>query len=128
VFSAAGQEAAVGQSKALVERLPARAAMVTDVRTLSPGATLGEASGALLTTSQTDFPVLLGDQVVGVLTRRALVEALGRHGPNGYVSGAMAREFVRVRPDDDLERCFLPRTACSPARRTCSSSRTRRAA
>ena len=102
IFSAAGQEAAVVQSKALVERLPARAAMVTDVRTLSPGVTLGEASGALLTTSQTDFPVLLGDQVVGVLTRRALVEALGRHGPNGYVSGAMAREFVCVRPDDDL--------------------------
>lgn len=102
VFTGAGQEAAFAEQKTLVEGLPAREAMVTDLRTLPHGATLGEATGALLATSQSEFPVVHNETVVGVLTRRALMEGLTRHGTGGYVAGVMDRDFAVVSPDDDL--------------------------
>jgi CBS domain-containing protein len=54
------------------------------------------------TTSQHDFPVVHGDQVIGLLGRSALMRAMMSEGPYAYVSTAMDRNYLRVSPDADL--------------------------
>lgn len=102
IYIGAGQEASSYQQEALVEGVPIKSAMMTDVRTLTVGNTLKEAADVLLDTSQHDFPVLHGDQVQGVLTRNDLLRGLSVSGPSAYVAGAMNREFAFAGPDDDL--------------------------
>jgi len=102
IYIGAGQEASSYEQAALVEGVPVRKAMMTDVRTLTVGNTLKEAADVLLDTAQHDFPVLHGDQVQGVLTRNGLLRGLAESGPSGYVAGAMNREFASAGPDDDL--------------------------
>ena len=102
IYIGAGQEASSYQQAALVEGVPVRKAMMTDVRTLTVGNTLKEAADVLLDTAQHDFPVLHGDVVQGVLTRNGLLRGLAEAGPAGYVAGAMSREFASAGPDDDL--------------------------
>lgn len=103
VFIGAGQEALMYQGKALVEGLAVREAMITEFRTLPVGTSLGEARELLLRTSQADFPIIHGDEIVGLLSRNALLHGLAEHGPTGYVAGSMERDFATTSPDAGLE-------------------------
>lgn len=103
VFIGASQEGTYYQSRALVQGLSARAAMLTDFRTLPIGATLQDATNLLLETSQQDFPVIYGEEVVGVLSRQSLLRGLSTEGPSGYVTGSMQRDFITASPDADLQ-------------------------
>lgn len=102
VYSGATRERMAVQSRSLSHGWPVRAAMVTDYRTLSHGDTLREAGDLLLATSQQDFPVLHGGQVVGLLDRDALMKAMSEGDAESYVAGVMDREFVSLHPDMDL--------------------------
>jgi CBS domain-containing protein len=102
VYLAAAQEGSAARDRSLTSGFPVRAAMITDFRTLPHGSTIREAGDLLLATSQQDFPVVHGDEVVGLLTRSALMRAMLREGPDSYVAGAMDRNFVRLPPDMDL--------------------------
>ncbi len=102
VFIGAGQEASMYRGRALVEGVPVHKATITDFRTLAPDATLGEAAELLLKTSQQDFPVVHGEEAIGILTRNALLRGLAEEGRTGYVTRWMDREFLTVSPDTDL--------------------------
>ncbi|MCS6952285.1 MAG: site-2 protease family protein [Bryobacterales bacterium] len=102
VYLGAAQEGAAAMGRSLTHGLPVRAAMVTDFRTLSHGDTIGDAARLLLATSQQDFPVVHGEQVLGLLGRAALLRAMASEGPSAYVAGVMNRDFVQVPPDMDL--------------------------
>jgi len=56
----------------------------------------------LLSTSQQDFPVVHGTQVVGLLGRNLLIRAIAAEGPDAYVAGAMDRDFLALEPGADL--------------------------
>lgn len=84
-----------------------RDAMITRFETLTHGQTLGDAADALLNTYQQDFPVLIGDRVLGVLSQEKLLHGLARDGRAAYVSEAMNRNFGRVSPDDDLQSVLM---------------------
>jgi Zn-dependent protease/CBS domain-containing protein len=102
VYLGAQQEGAAARGRSLTSGVPVKAAMITDFRTLSHGNTIREAGDLLLSTSQQDFPVMHGDEVVGLLTRSALMRAMLREGPDAYVAGVMERNFPRVPPDMEL--------------------------
>jgi stage IV sporulation protein FB len=102
VYLGAAQESAAARGRSLTTGFQVRAAMITDFRTLSHGNTLREAGDLLLSTSQQDFPVMHGDEVIGLLTRSALLRATLRDGPDSYVAAAMDRNFVRIPPEMDL--------------------------
>jgi Zn-dependent protease len=102
VYLGASQESAAAVGRILTRGTPVRAAMVTDFRTLSHADTIRDAANLLLAASQQDFPVMHGDQVIGLLGRGALLRAMAATGPDSYVAGAMNRDFVRVSPDQDL--------------------------
>jgi Zn-dependent protease/CBS domain-containing protein len=102
VYLGAQQEGAAARGRSLTSGFPVKAAMITDFRTLSHGNTVREAGDLLLSTSQQDFPVMHGDEVIGLLTRSALMRAMLREGPEAYVAGVMERNFPRVSPDMEL--------------------------
>jgi CBS domain-containing protein len=109
VYLGAVQESAAATGRFLTQGIPVRAAMVTEFRTLTHGDTIRDAATLLLATSQQDFPVLHGGQVVGMLSRTALLKALASEGPEAYVASAMDRDFARLAPDQELSR-VLPTT------------------
>lgn len=103
VFMAAGQESLATRSQALLSGKTVRDAMITRFEVLNHGDTLGRAADLLLATSQEDFPVMNGGEVLGVLGRKDLLQGLASLGRDHYVAQAMTREFQRVRPSDPLE-------------------------
>jgi Zn-dependent protease/CBS domain-containing protein len=114
VYLGAAQEGAVARGRMLSAGFPVRAAMITDFRTLQHGDTVRDAGNLLLATSQSDFPVMHGETVTGLLTRSRLVRAMMAQGAEAYVAGAMDREFTRLSPDAPLTE-VLPQLSRSGA-------------
>ena len=102
VYLGAAQEGAAARGRSLTSGYPVRAAMITDFHTLSHSNTVREAGDLLLSTSQQDFPVMHGNEVIGLLTRSALLRAMLSAGPDSYVAAAMNRDFLRLPPDMSL--------------------------
>ena len=102
IYLGAAQESVAALGRTLTRGIPIRAAMITEFHTLEHGATIRDAANLLLSTSQQDFPIMHGDQVVGLLGRKLLIRAIAAEGPDAYVAGAMDRDFVALGPTDDL--------------------------
>ncbi len=102
IYLGAAQEGAAATGRTLTHGIPVRAAMMTEFRTLDHGNTVRDAANLLLTTSQQDFPVLHGGEVVGLLGRNLLLRALASEGPDAYVAGVMDRDFLALTPNLDL--------------------------
>ena len=102
IYLGAAQESAAAMGRTLSHGIPVRAAMITEFHTLEHGHTIRDAANLLLSTSQQDFPVIHGDQVVGLLGRNRLLKALASEGPDAYVAGVMDREFLLLEPATDL--------------------------
>ena len=79
--------------------------MLTGFSTLSPADTLEDALSKAVHTLQDDFPVVRGLDMVGVISKQRIVEAL-RHGGNGYVQSAMVRAFDIAQRSDSLASAF----------------------
>jgi Zn-dependent protease/CBS domain-containing protein len=107
VFFGAGQELQGEATRGALDGAKVGEAMVTSYATLPPGATLDEAAQLLLATSQTDFPVVLGSDIHGVLSRDSLLRGLAERGKSTFVSEVMVRDFLRVSADDNLEPFLL---------------------
>lgn len=102
IYLGAAQEGAAALGRSLTHGIPVRAAMITEFHTLGHGNTVRDAANLLLSTSQQDFPVIHGDQVVGLLGRNLLLKALAAEGPDAYVAGVMDRDFLELEPGADL--------------------------
>ena len=102
IYLGAANEGAASRGRSLTQGIPVRAAMVTEYRALPHGSTIRDAANLLLATSQQDFPVVHGDQVLGLLGRNALLRGMALEGPDSYVSTYMDRDFASVAPDKDL--------------------------
>jgi Zn-dependent protease len=102
LFIGASGEAVMAQTQDVLAGARVRDAMITRFDTLRHGQLLGDAAELLIAGTQEDFPVVFGDQVLGVLPRDRLFNALARGGRDTYVSEAMVRDFARVSPNDDL--------------------------
>jgi Zn-dependent protease len=102
IYLGAANEGAASRGRSLTQGIPVRAAMMTEYHTLAHGATIRDAANLLLSTSQQDFPVVLGDQVLGLLGRNALIRGMTQEGPDSYIAGYMERDYASVPPDKDL--------------------------
>jgi predicted transcriptional regulator len=79
--------------------------MLTGFSTLSPADTLEDALQKAVHTLQDDFPVVRGSDMVGVISKQGIVDALRASG-NGYVQSAMVRAFDIAQRTDSLASAF----------------------
>lgn len=79
--------------------------MLTDFATLSPADTLEDALEKAVHTLQDDFPVVRGSDMVGVISRQKILEALRAEG-NGYVQAVMNRIFEVAAKQESLASAF----------------------
>ena len=87
--------------QSVVDTVRMREVMLTDFATLSPSDTLADALVRCVHSLQEDFPVVRGPQLVGIVSRQRIVDALRSDG-NGYVQSVMSRAFQVARPEDTL--------------------------
>ena len=87
--------------QSVVDTVQMREVMLTDFATLSPSDTLSDALVRCVHSLQEDFPVVRGLQLVGIISRQRIVDALRSDG-NGYVQSVMSRAFQVARPEDTL--------------------------
>jgi CBS domain-containing protein len=87
--------------QSVVDTVCMREVMLTDFATLSPSDTLADALSRCVHSLQEDFPVVRGPQLVGIVSRQRILDALRNEG-NGYVQSVMSRAFQVARPEDTL--------------------------
>lgn len=112
VWIGAGQEANMVQIKHALGGIPVSKAMLTDFRTVAPTDPLRTPVDLLLHGSQQDFPVLWGEELIGVLTRADLLAGLSQRGPEATVQDVMRRDFVTADPLEMLEGAFARLQQC----------------
>jgi len=79
--------------------------MLTDFATLSPADTLEDALDKAVHTLQDDFPVVRGGDMVGVISKANILQALRAEG-NGYVQSVMNRIFEVSTRTESLASAF----------------------
>src|SRR4030081_4029465 len=84
--------------------------MLTDFATLSPADTLEDALEKAVHTLQDDFPVVRGSDMVGVVSKQKILEALRAEG-NGYVQVVMNRIFEVSMRQESLGSAFRKLTS-----------------
>ena len=87
--------------QSVVDTVHMREVMLTDFATLSPSDTLSDALYRCVHSLQEDFPVVRGPELVGIVSRQRIVDALRTDG-NGYIQSVMNRAFQVARPEDTL--------------------------
>ncbi len=84
--------------------------MLTEFATLSPADTLEDALDKAVHSLQDDFPVIRGGDMVGVVSRQSILQALRTEG-NGYVQSVMSRMFEVANRGESLASAFRKLTA-----------------
>jgi Zn-dependent protease/CBS domain-containing protein len=87
--------------QSVVDTVTMRDVMLTDFSTLAPSDTLEDALYKAIHSLQDEFPVVRDTNLVGVVSRQGILEALRSEG-NGYVQGVMSRSFQVAQPNDSL--------------------------
>jgi Zn-dependent protease/CBS domain-containing protein len=99
IFSAAQLEERAVIFQSVLDNVRLEQVMLTDFATLSPADTLEDALEKAVHSLQDDFPVVRGSDMVGVISRQRILEALRVEG-NGYVQAVMNKIFeVSVRQE-----------------------------
>jgi Zn-dependent protease/predicted transcriptional regulator len=113
VWIGAGQEASLVMMTSSLAGIPVARAMITKFCTLSPEEPLSRAIDEILAGSQQDFPVVAGNDVVGILTGQQLLASLSNSGPTTAVGDVMHRDFEAVDPAEMLEVAFRRLQTCN---------------
>lgn len=110
IFMAAQMEERTVMFQSVVEAVHMEDVMLTEFSILSPADTLEDALNKAVHSLQDDFPVVSGEDLVGVITRQMIVERLRSEG-NGYVQGAMNRAFEIASRTESLGSAFRKLTS-----------------
>lgn len=89
----------------VLERVHMEDVMLTDFATLSPADTLEHALQKAVHSLQDDFPVVSGGDMIGVVSRQSITEAIRSSG-DGYVQSVMNRVFHVAGRRDTLASVF----------------------
>lgn len=75
----------------------------SQLQILNHGMTLSEALGVALKSLQPAFPVLFGQQIMGVVSRDELLHEAALNPEEQYLSGLMQREYITASPHERIE-------------------------
>lgn len=110
IFSAAQLEERAIIFQSVLDNVRLEEVMLTDFATLSPADTLEDALEKAVHSLQDDFPVVRGSDMVGVISRQRILEALRAEG-NGYVQAVMNKIFEVSIRQESLGTAFRKLTA-----------------
>src|SRR6202050_236871 len=110
IFSAAQLEERAVIFQSVLDNVRLEEVMLTDFATLSPADTLEDALDKAVHSLQDDFPVVRGSDMVGVISRQRILEALRAEG-NGYVQAVMNKIFEVSIRQESLASAFRKLTA-----------------
>jgi Zn-dependent protease/CBS domain-containing protein len=110
LFVAARLEERSAVFQSVLETVHLEDIMLRDFATLSPADTLEDALDKAVHSLQDDFPVIRGSDMVGVISRQKILEALRAEG-NGYVQAVMNRLFEVAQKKESLASAFRKLTA-----------------
>ena len=105
LFSGAQLEERSAVFHSVLQSVRLEEVMLTDFATLSPADTLEDALDKAVHTLQDDFPVVRGSDMVGVISKQKVLDALRSDG-NGYVQAAMNRLFEVASKQESLASAF----------------------
>ena len=112
VFSAAQLEERALVFQSVLDNVRLEEVMLTDFATLSPADTLEDALDKAVHSLQDDFPVVRGSDMVGVISKARILDALRAEG-NGYVQAVMSKIFEVSLRHESLGSAFRKLTARS---------------
>ena len=112
VFSAAQLEERALVFQSVLDNVRLEEVMLTDYVTLSPADTLEDALEKAVHSLQDDFPVVRGSDMVGVISKQRILDALRAEG-NGYVQAVMNKIFDVSLRSESLGSAFRKLTARS---------------
>ncbi len=112
VWIGAAAEAGMEQIKSSLSDAAVGQAMLTDFQVLSPDETLTHAIKLTLAGSQKDFPVLLDDAVVGVLTQDDLLKGLQTGGEQTLVSDWMQQQVQSADINEPVQKILERLQSC----------------
>jgi Zn-dependent protease/CBS domain-containing protein len=110
IFSAAQLEERAVVFQSVLDNVRLEEVMLTDFATLSPADTLEDALDKAVHSLQDDFPVIRGSDMVGVISRQRILEALRVEG-NGYVQAVMNKLFEVSARQESLASAFRKLTS-----------------
>jgi len=110
IFSAAQLEERAVIFQSVLDNVRLEEVMLTDFATLSPADTLEDALDKAVHSLQDDFPVVRGSDMVGVISRQKILDALRTEG-NGYVQAVMNKLFEISARQESLASAFRKLTA-----------------
>jgi len=110
LFVAAQLEERSAVFQSVLETVRLEDVMLTDFATLSPADTLEDALDKAVHSLQDDFPVIRGSDMVGVISKQRILEALRVEG-NGYVQAVMNRIFDVANKTESLASAFRKLTS-----------------
>jgi Zn-dependent protease len=110
LFVAAQLEERSAVFQSVLETVRLEDIMLTDFKTLSPADTLEDALEKAVHSLQDDFPVIRGIDMVGVISKQKILQALRAEG-NGYVQAVMNRMFEVAQRKESLASAFRKLTA-----------------
>ncbi len=110
VFSAAQLEERALVFQSVLDTVRLEEVMLTDFATLSPADTLEDALEKAVHSLQDDFPVVRGSDMVGVISKQRILDALRAEG-NGYVQAVMNKIFEVSLRQDSLGSAFRKLTS-----------------
>jgi Zn-dependent protease/CBS domain-containing protein len=106
VWIGAAGEAGLAQIKRALRGRTVDTAMRTEFGVLVPDDVLGHAAEMAIRRAQSDFPVLVGGRVVGLLTRHDLTRGLSVDGADRTAGEVMHRTFETVDGSEPLDAVF----------------------
>lgn len=107
IWISASQESNQVQVKTEISKYLVHEAMLTDFHTLSPTDPIAHPAQMLLNGSQHDFPVVVDNHVVGLLTREEVIRNLAKHDDRSLVSYVMQKDVCVIDPDQSLDKVML---------------------
>lgn len=105
LFTAAQIEERSAVFHAVLDSVRMEDIMLTEFATLSPADTLEQALDKAVHSLQDDFPVIRGGELVGIISKQRILEALRGDG-NGYVQPVMNKTFEASSRSDSLASGF----------------------
>jgi Zn-dependent protease/CBS domain-containing protein len=105
LFVAAQLEERSAVFQSVLESVRLEDIMLRDFATLSPADTLEDALDKAVHSLQDDFPVIRGSDLVGVISKHRILQALRAEG-NAYVQSAMNRIFDVAQKGESLASAF----------------------